>query len=270
MVVAARFERYLMRIAIAIQPQHADYEQIRQAVREAEDLGADIIYTWDHFFPLFGGDPDPHTGKHYECWTMLGAVAEQTERVQFGPLVTCNSYRNPQLLADMARTVDNISDGRLILGIGAGWFKKDYDEFGYEFGTGGSRLRALDEALPLIKSRLGAGDPATRRHIPILIGGGGEKVTLRIVAEHADVWHAFGDLDTIKRKMGILDDWCAKVGRSSSEVERSAGINQKLFDRLDEYEAAGLDELTLGMDGPNYDMGPARDLVAWRDGKQHQ
>ena len=257
-----------MRIAVQVQPQHAEYEQIRTTVLTAEELGVDIIYNWDHFFPLYGGEPDPTTGKHYECWTMLGAWAEQTERVQFGALVTCNSYRNPQLLADMARTVDNISDGRLILGMGAGWFHKDYAEFDYEFGTGGSRLRALEEALPLIRARLAAGDPPPRRHIPILIGGGGEKVTLRIVAEHADIWHGFGDLETIEHKMAVLDGWCDEVGRPRDGVQRSTGIKREDFDRLDEYGPTGIDELVLSVGGPDYDPEPVRELVAWRDTSQ--
>jgi probable F420-dependent oxidoreductase len=252
-----------IRIGVQIQPQHADYAQIRSAVSAAEDAGVDVIFNWDHFFPL-GGAPD---GKHFECWTMLGAWAEQTSRVQIGALVTCNSYRNPELLADMARTVDHISGGRLILGIGAGWFEKDYDEFGYEFGTAGSRIADLARALPRIKARWAASNPAPTRHIPILIGGGGERKTLRVVAEHADAWHSFGDLAVLTRKSAILDEHGVAVGRDASVIERSVAVSAPPAAVAENLVDAGVTLFTVGTSGPRYDLSLVRQWVAWRDAR---
>lgn len=254
-----------IRIAVQIHPQHAEYADIREAVMQAEDMGVDVIYNWDHFFPLYGGEQDPLVGKHFECWTMLGAWAEQTERVRLGALVTCNSYRNPELLADMARTVDHIADGRLILGIGSGWFEKDYTEYGYEFGTARSRLGDLGAAMPRIVDRLERLDPPPTRHIPILIGGGGEKVTLRIVAEHADIWHAFGTVETITHKSRVLADWCADVGRDPSAIERSIGMQLDDLDQADAFAALGVTEFTLGVTGPDIDLAPVEPWLLWRD-----
>jgi probable F420-dependent oxidoreductase len=194
-------------------------------------------------------------GKHFECWTMLAAWAEQTERVEIGALVTGNGCRNPDLLADMARTVDHISGGRLILGIGAGWNQKDYETFGYEFGTAGSRIAALAEAMPRIRARLAAGNPSSVRDIPILIGGGGEKKTLRVVAEHADIWHSFGDPDVLRRKSAILDEHGLAVGRDTARlVERSVDVTGPPSEVGDAVTAAGATLLTLGINGPHYDL----------------
>ena len=251
-----------VRIGVQLQPQHADYPQIRDAVRRAEDLGVDVVFNWDHFYPL-SGDPD---GKHFECWTILGAWAEQTSRVEIGALVTCNSYRNPDLLADMARTVDHISGGRLILGIGAGWKQKDYDQFGYEFGTPGTRIADLAQALPRIKARLAAGNPAPTRQIPVLVGGGGERKTLRVVAEHADVWHSFGDVEELRRKSAILDEHGAAVGRDTGAlVERSVGVGAPPEAVADDLLAAGVTLFTVGTGGPDYDLSLAERWVRWRD-----
>ncbi len=250
-----------VRIAIQLQPQHADYPAIRKAVAQAEEMGVDVVYNWDHFFPLSGDK----AGKHLECWTMLGAWAEQTERIEIGALVSCNSYRNPDLLADMARTVDNIADGRLILGIGSGWFEKDYQEYGYDFGTAGSRLDDLAAAMPRIEKRLGRLNPAPRRDIPVLIGGGGEKKTLRIVARHADIWHGFGTTTTIAHKQAVLDGHCASIGRDPAEIERSAGVNLHKPETAGEYHAVGTRHFTMGVSGPDYDLAPVAEWISWRD-----
>jgi len=225
-----------IRIAVQVQPQHGEYDQLRDMVLTAEELGVDIVYTWDHFFPLMG-DRD---GRHFECWTMLGSMAEMTTSVEIGALVTCNSYRNPDLLGDMARTVDHISGGRLILGVGAGWSERDYDAFGYPFETAPDRLRHLDADLPRTISRLNAGNPPPLRRVPIIVGGGGEKVTLRIAAQHADIWHGFGDAATLARKNAILDDHCRRLGRDPETIERSAGANPKRVEAGDDLVGAGI------------------------------
>ena len=250
-----------IRIGFDTLPQHGDYAKMRAAWVKAEELGADVLYTWDHFYPLFG-EPD---GKHFECWSLLAAMAEATEGAELGALVTCNSYRNPNLLADVARTVDHISGGRLIFGIGSGWFQRDYDEYGYEFGTAPSRLRDLDRNLPIIKERWSRLNPPPTRRIPILIGGGGEKVTLRITARYADIWHGFADTETMRHKNTVLDDWCAQVGRDPAEIERSTTLRPYSLEQAEEFLALGITHFVLSTEGPDFDVGPLRELLAWRD-----
>jgi probable F420-dependent oxidoreductase len=260
-----------IRIAVQVTNQHSDYAGIRETVQRIEDLGADIVFNWDHFFPL-NGDPD---GLHYEAWTMLAAIAEQTDRIEFGPLVNCNLYRNPDLQADMARTIDHISahsghGGRFIFGTGSGWFERDFAEYGYDFGTVGSRLDALAADLPRIKARWGKLNPPPLRRIPILIGGGGEKKTLRIVAEHADIWHSFSGTETLERKLGILREHCAAVGRDMDEIELSTGVMTRTgghvdVEALERQHALGVRLFQTDTDGPDHDLTAARRLIAWRD-----
>lgn len=249
-----------IRIGVQIQPQHApEYSLIRDAVRRAEDTGVDIAFNWDHFYPLYG-EPD---GPHFECWTMLGAIAEQTERVEIGALVSGGGYRNPDLLADMARTVDHISGGRLILGIGAGWFEKDYDQYGYEFGTAGSRLALLKENLARIDARLKVLNPAPTREIPILIGGGGERKTLRLVAEYGAIWHSFADLDAYEHKSKVLADHCSDVGRDPSGIAHS--VAWPGAEQAQTFVDAGVSLFTVGTGGPDYDLTTVVEAVQWRD-----
>jgi probable F420-dependent oxidoreductase len=203
--------------------------------------------VWDHFFPLFG----PLDGPHFEGWSLLAAMAADTRQARLGTLVTCNSYRNPELLADMARTIDQISGGRLYLGIGSGWFEPDYDAYGYDFGTAVGRLRTLEESVPRIKDRLARLNPGPAGPLPLLIGGSGEKVTLRIVAEQADAWNAFGPPEVYARKCALLDDWCGRVGRDPAEIERTLGMMSPTeIDQVDDYLAAGATHLIHGLGDP--------------------
>jgi probable F420-dependent oxidoreductase len=250
-----------VRIALQIRPQDGDYAAIRQVASEAEELGVDILFNWDHFFPL----GPVREGKHFECWTMLGAWAEATSRVEIGALVTCNSYRNPDLLADMARTVDHISNGRLILGIGAGFKEREYVEYGYEFGTVGTRLADLGDALTRIERRFAVLNPPPTRKIPVLIGGSGEQKTLRLVARHADIWHTFTEGEALAHKTAILEQHCAEIGRDPAGIERSTFVDGKPEGRGDALRKLGITLFVIGSGGPDYDLGELRDWIVWRD-----
>jgi len=257
-----------VRIAAQLHPQHGDYPALRRAARDAEELGYDLAYNWDHFFPLYG---EP-TGGHLECWAVLAAWAEATERIEIGPLVSCTSYRNPHLLADMARTVDRISGGRLVLGLGAGWAERDYREYGYDFGTTAGRIRGLEEALGIIDRRLDVLNPPPVRRPPVLIGGVGERRTLRLVASHADAWHAlFPDSPSeLEPKVEALRGWCAAVGRDPRSIEWSVGVEPNDLDRFLVEDAAtylemGFTQFTLGFSGPDWPVARGSAWLSWRD-----
>ena len=256
-----------VRLGVQLQPEHVTYSQLRDAVRRLEEMGVDILFNWDHFFPLYG-DPD---GAHFESWTMLAAWAEQTERVEFGALVNCHSYRNPDLQADMARTIDHISakgrTGRFIFGTGSGWFQRDYDEYGYTFGTAGSRLDDLADGLARIEARWARLNPAPTRRIPVMIGGKGEQKTLRLVARHADIWHSFVDPADLPHKLSVIEKWARREERDTSTLVVSNELRGRGADTADALYDAGTRVFTLGFAGPDYDYDLVRSWLRWRDEK---
>ena len=247
-----------MKIGIQIQPQATSVKAMRQAWRAADDLGVDSLWTWDHFYPLFG-DPE---AEHFECYTLLAAMAADTKHATIGALVTCYSYRNAQLLADMARTIDHISEGRFILGIGSGWFERDYQEYGYEFGTGPGRLKLLEAGLPVIKERMSKLNPGpVNGKIPLMIGGSGERVTLRLVAQYADQLNTFGPPENFKRKNDILNEWCTKVGRNPKDIERTVAVKPEELEKVNEYAAAGADHMIVMLSQP-FDLSAVEKYLA--------
>ena len=198
------------RVGVQLHPQATTVEEMRDAWKAADALGVDSIWTWDHFYPLYG-EPD---GAHFEALDAAGGDGRRH------PARAARSAGDLQLVPQPgparrhgAHRSTTSRGGRLYLGIGSGWFERDYDEYGYEFGTAVGRLHELGDALPRIKARLGKLNPPPVGSLPILIGGGGEKVTLRLVAEHADAWNTFGPPENYAHKNAILDDWCDELGR---------------------------------------------------------
>jgi probable F420-dependent oxidoreductase len=236
----------MVKVGLQLRPQATTIEALRAAWVGADQAGADSVWVWDHFFPLYG-DPG---GAHFEAYSLLAAMAVDTSRAQLGALVTCNSYRNPNLLADLSRTIDHLSGGRFVLGLGAGWFERDFVEYGYDFGTPRTRLDDLAVALPIIKERLAKLVPPPAGRLPILVGGGGERVTLRLVAEYADAWNGFGPADTYSVKNKVLDGWCEAVGRDPATIERTVAIRPDEVEAAESFVLAGATHLILMVDHP--------------------
>jgi len=218
--------------------QYTDWPDLLLAGRRADGLGYDSLWTWDHLYPIIGSSDGPIL----EGWLTLAAWAQATENVTVGLMVGANTFRAPALVAKMATTLDHISGGRAVLGIGAAWFEEEHQAYGLEFGSGfPERLRWLAEALPIMRGMLGGTRPSAegpryrtkevrndpppvQRRLPIVVGGGGEKVTLKLVARYADGANLGGGIETVKRKEAILLEHCDAVGRDPAEIERTTGL----------------------------------------------
>ena len=230
-----------IRFGIQTPPQHVAYADLLHTWKEADDLGFDAAFLFDHFMPIYS---DP-MGPCLEGWTLLSALAAQTKRVRVGILVTSNTFRNPAILAKMAATVDHVSQGRLILGIGAGWFESEHTAYGIPYSTVSGRARQFAEAMEVIKSlwtkekstfdgkyyqlKDAPFEPKTvqKPHPPILIGGQGPKLILPIVARHANIWHLRVrdvTLEGVKQLLTTFEGICSKEGRNSAEIEKSVSL----------------------------------------------
>ena len=265
-----------IKIGIQIAPQFGDMALMRDRWMEAEDLGADVIYTCDHFFPMVldeaatsgrehAKQPD---AKNFEATTIQAAMAATTSRAEIGCIVHANSYRNPNLMADIARTIDHISGGRYILGMGAGYQQRDYEEYGYPYGTTKSRLLGLKRDIPIIKARFEKLNPKPLRKIPLMIASMGEQIGMRIVAEHADIWQVYGHRDQIEHKTNVLRKICDEMGRDFGEIELTTlHMPQYLGDADADpniYLDLGIRHIIFVAQGPKWNLDGLRDLLAWR------
>lgn len=212
------------------------YEAMTRVGQEAEALGFNSIWLYDHFHTV----PVPTQEVTFECWTSTAALARDTKTVRIGQMVTCNGYRNPALLAKMASTVDVLSHGRLDFGIGAGWYEHEYKAYGYDYPEAPERLRYLREAVQVIlamwtqeeavfegkyyhvQGAINQPKGVQKPHIPLLIGGGGEKVTLKLVAQYGDACNVGGDIETITHKFDVIKQHCETVGRNYEDIHRTS------------------------------------------------
>jgi probable F420-dependent oxidoreductase len=253
-----------------------DYRTWRHAVMHAENQGTDVILGYDHFHaPKFAdivngnavfAEADDDV-QNFEGWTALASWGEITTRAEIGLLVSGIGYRNPDLLADMARTVDHISGGRVILGVGAGWYEKDYKSYGYDFGSLTSRMDLFDESLVRIENRLSRLIPPPVRKIPILIGGSGVRRTLPAVARYADLWHSLLPIEDFRNATARVAELAEKAQRADADIERS--VNWQGARSAEEYLAAGatlfLTEIWPTAQG--YDFAALDEMLTWRDRK---
>jgi F420-dependent oxidoreductase-like protein len=241
-----------LRFGLQLWPQRTTWPEYRESVLAAEAAGWDSIWTWDHLLAIQG----PWEQPIFEGWSMLTAVGAITNRVRIGLMVGANTFRNPGLTTKLATTLDHVSNGRAILGIGGAWFEREHEAFGIDFGASiGERLDRLEESVGLMR-RLLDGEQVTHNgrfyrfvdalceprpvqaHLPILVGGSGPKKTLRTVARHADGWNTSGDVETVKGHLEVLAGHCADAGRDMAGIELTISFPTIIRDRVEDAEAA--------------------------------
>ncbi|HET7496187.1 MAG TPA: LLM class flavin-dependent oxidoreductase [Candidatus Limnocylindrales bacterium] len=240
-----------LKTGILLWSQAAPWPDMLDAAKRVDRLGYEHLWTWDHVYAIFGDPYQPIV----EGWTSLAAWAMATEHARLGLLVGANTFRNPGLTAKLASTLDQISDGRAILGIGGAWFDLEHQAHGIDFGSGfGQRLDWMDESVAAMRAVLDGRSVTSepgghyafddlrhqplpiQRRLPIMIGGSGEKKTLRSVARYADMWNAMGPLEVMAHKVDVLRDHCATVGRDIDEIEFTLGVKLTIRDSRAEAE----------------------------------
>ncbi|HET6810669.1 MAG TPA: TIGR03560 family F420-dependent LLM class oxidoreductase [Acidimicrobiales bacterium] len=282
-----------MRFSVWPSPQRT-WPQVREIVERCDETGWDGAYFADHFMP---DDPDgkPTDGAYLECWSVLAGLAAVTGRIRLGSLVSGNLYRHPAVLANAAVTIDHISSGRVVLGLGAGWQVNEHAVYGIDLPAPRERVERLEEACAVIRSLLheprttvsgrwyrvtdAPCDPKPVGPLPLLVGGAGEKRTLPVAARYADEWNAWTTPDVFRHKSGLLDGYCADIGRDPGEIHRSTqamvflskdeswlarfrdqgpgrpvlvGTPSEVVDQVGAYQSVGVDELIV----PDWTMGP--------------
>ena len=245
-----------IKIGALLWPQTKSWPALRDAAIRADQVGFDSLWTWDHLNAIVG----PWEQPILEGWTTLAALGVVTKKPTLGLMVGANTFRNPGLTAKLATTLDHVSDGRAILGIGGAWFEREHDAFGFEtWGSGfGERLDRLDESVMLLR-RLLDGERVTHEgrfyqfhdalceprpvqaHLPILIGGSGPQKTLRTTARYADAWNTAGTIDEVRANLATLDERCAEVGRDRSTIELTVSFPIAIRDEVPAAEASALE-----------------------------
>jgi alkanesulfonate monooxygenase SsuD/methylene tetrahydromethanopterin reductase-like flavin-dependent oxidoreductase (luciferase family) len=267
-------------IGLHLAPQQGEYSQLCDQWIAADELGVDRLWSSDHLNAVVADTEfltNTNDGTHsygsglnvFEGTTIQAAMAATTSRAEIGCIVHSNSYRNPNLTAYIAGTIDHISGGRYVLGMGTGFFKPDFDEYGYEYGTQRSRSEALMRDIPIILDRLARLRPPPPHDIPLMIASMGEKIGLPMVAAYADIWHGYGPVDKMKQKIEVLKRCCDTTERAFEDIELATYYIPAAIpgaeNSLDAYVAAGFTHIICVTQGPDWNLDEVHDVMRWRD-----